>query len=162
MHRNQWQLSVCRFYKQIDRQESSLVRVLLSHTKRSMLLLSSFMELSKALEDLMRNQLLFQVTNHHGEACGVPPHIDEQTFPGVYRSYFENQHGEQAIFLYDYQQEHGTLYLGDAGWEHPYDVVDGKVLELMLSHPEQAWLRACWEASGALKTTRERIREERR
>jgi len=120
------------------------------------------MELSKALEELMSNQPLFQVSNHHGEACGVPPQIDEQTFPDVYRSYFENQHGEQAIFLYDYKQEHGTLYMGDAGWEHPYDVVDGKVLELMLSHPEQAWLRACWEASGALKATRERIREERR
>jgi hypothetical protein len=121
-----------------------------------------FHGLSKELEDLMSNQPLFLVTNHHGEACGVPPQIDEQTFPGVYRSYFENQNGEQAIFLYDYKQEHGTLYLGDAGWEHPYDVVDGKVLELILSHSEQAWLRACWEASGALKTTRERIREERR
>ncbi len=146
----------------MDQQESSLIGELSSHAKRNVLLLSSFLELSKALEELMRNQPLFQVTNHHGEACGVPPHIDEQTFPGVYRSYFENQHGEQAIFLYDSKQEHGTLYLGDAGWEHPYDVVDGKVLELVLSHPEQAWLLACWEASGALKTTRERICEERR
>jgi hypothetical protein len=42
----------------------------------------------------MSNQPLFQVTNHHGEACGIPPHIDEQTFSGVYRSYFENQNGE--------------------------------------------------------------------
>ena len=118
--------------------------------------------LDKALEDVMRNQPLFQVTNHHAEACGVPPQIDGQTFPGVYRSYFENQDNEQAIFLYDYEQERGTLYLGDAGWEHPYDVVDGKVLELTLSHPEQAWLLACWEASGALKAVREQIREERR
>ncbi len=39
--------------------------------------------------------------------------------------------------------------MGDAGWEHPYDVVDGKVPELILGHPEQVWLRACWEASGA-------------
>ncbi len=58
----------------------------------------------------MSNQPLFQVTNHHGEACGVPPQIDEQTFSGVYRSYFENQNGEQAVFLYDYEQECGTLY----------------------------------------------------
>ena len=28
----------------------------------------------------MKNQALLQVTNHHGEACGVPPQIDEQTF----------------------------------------------------------------------------------
>ena len=98
----------------------------------------------------MSNQPLFQVTNHHGEACGLPPQIDEQTFPDVYRSYFENQNGEQAIFLYDYEQERGILYLGDAGWDHPHDVVDGKVLNLMLNHPEQLWLSACWEASGAL------------
>ena len=45
----------------------------------------------------MNNQLLFRVTNRHGEASGVPPHIDEQTFSGVYRGYFENQNGEQAI-----------------------------------------------------------------
>jgi hypothetical protein len=68
----------------------------------------------------MSKQLLFQVTNHHVESCGTPPQIDEQTFPNVYRSYFENQYGEQTIFLYDYEQEHGTLYMGDAGWEHSF------------------------------------------
>jgi len=87
---------------------------------------------------------------------------DEQTFPGVYRSYFENQNGEQALFLYNYEQERGTLYMGDAGWEHTHDVVDGKVAGLMLNRPEQLWLSACWEASGALKAVREQIREERR
>src|SRR6266702_2888606 len=92
----------------------------------------------------MSNQLLFQVTNHHGKSHGIPPQIDEQ------------------IFLYDYEQECGTLYMGDAGWEYPYDVVDGKVAELTLSHPEHVWLLACWEASGALKATRKRIRQERR
>jgi len=95
------------------------------------LLPSSLLGLGKVLEDVMSNQPLFQVTNHHGEACGVPPQIDEQTFSGVYRSYFENQNGEQAVFLYDYEQECGTLYMGDAGWEHPYDVVDGKVAGLI-------------------------------
>ncbi len=110
----------------------------------------------------MSNQPLFRVTNHHGEACGVPPQIDEQTFSGVYGGYFENQNGEQAVFLYDYEQERGTLYMGDAGWEHLYDVVDGKVPGLMLNRPEQLWVSACWEASGALKAVREHRREERK
>lgn len=110
----------------------------------------------------MSNQSLFQVTNHHVESCGIPPQINEQTFPNVYRSYFENQFGEQAIFLYDYEREHGTLYMGDAGWEHPYDVVDGKALGLIMDRAEQVWLLACWEASGALKATREQIRKEDR
>jgi hypothetical protein len=135
--------------------------VLLSHAKR-VLLLSSFLGLGRGLEDWMSNQSLFQVTNHHGESGGAAPQIDEQTFPGVYRSYFENHNGEQAIFLYDYEQERGTLYMGDAGWEHPYDVVDGKVPGLMLNRPEQLWLSACWEASGALKVMREQVREELR
>ena len=45
--------------------------MLLSHAKRSVLPLSSFMGQGQALEDLMSNQPLFQVTNHHGEACGA-------------------------------------------------------------------------------------------
>jgi hypothetical protein len=94
----------------------------------------------------MSNQLLFQVTNQHVESCGMPPQIEEQTFPDVYRSYLENQYGEQAIFLYDYGRERGTLYKGDAGWEHLYNLVDGKVPELVLNRPEQIWLLACWEA----------------
>jgi hypothetical protein len=107
----------------------------------------------------MSNQPLFQVTNHHGESCGIPPQIDEQTLPDVYRNYFENQNGEQVIFLYDSEQECGTLTMSDAGWEHPYDSVDGKVAELILNHPEQAWLLTCREATGALKATHERIRQ---
>jgi hypothetical protein len=110
----------------------------------------------------MSNQPLFQVTNHHGESCGIPPLIDEQIFPNVYRSYFENQNGEQAIFLYDYEQERGTLYMGDVGWQHPHVIVDGRLSGLMLDRLEQLWLSACWEASGALKAARERIRQERR
>jgi hypothetical protein len=110
----------------------------------------------------MSNQLLFQVTTHHGESCGIPPQIDEQTFPDVYRSCFENQRGEQVIFLYDYKQECGILYMGDAGWEHPYDVVHGKVAGLVLNRLEQLWLSACWEASAALKAMREPRREGQR
>jgi hypothetical protein len=64
--------------------------------------------------------------------------------------------------LYDCGWERGTLYKGDVGWEHLYNVVDGKVPELVLNRPEQMWLLACWKASGALKAMREQIREERR
>ena len=92
----------------------------------------------------------------------MPPQIDEQTIPDVYRSYSENQYGEQTIFLYEYWRERGTPCKGDAAWEHLYNVVDGKVPELVLNRPEQMWLLACWEASGALKAMGEQIREERR
>ena len=53
----------------------------------------------------------------------MPPQIDEQTIPNAYRSYFENQYGEQAIFLYEYWRERGIE-------RHPYPH------SFDLSHPE--------------------------
>lgn len=90
--------------------------------------------------------------------------------------YFENAHGEQLIFVYDHATQRGTLWCGDAGWEQPYPVVDGRVqpaqpdapdgrisstaastirsaesLTLVLSEAEQTWLRACWAAATAFE-----------
>lgn len=53
-----------------------------------------------------------------------PPEIDANT-PKRYHGYFENEFGKQAIFVYDYDQHTGTLWLGDAGWEKAYAVIDG-------------------------------------
>jgi hypothetical protein len=83
---------------------------------------------------------LFQVRNHHSAACGTPPHIDDLR-PNQYLGYFENQYGEQAVFVYD------RLYLGDAGWETSHTVVDGAVPDLVLSETERLWVRACWQAA---------------
>ncbi len=95
------------------------------------------------------NQLaIFSITNHHTPACGTPPRIDDAA-PPQYRGYFENRYGEQAIFVYDETRRQGTLYLGDAGWDTPYPVVDGQVPDLLLGRDEQAWLRACWRAARA-------------
>ena len=44
--------------------------------------------------------LVFQVRNHHSAACGTPPHMDDLR-PNQYLGYFENQYGEQAVFVYD-------------------------------------------------------------
>ena len=88
---------------------------------------------------------IFSVTNHHVTSCGSPPQIDD-TPPNCYRGYFENEHGEQAIFVYDRATGDATLYMGDAGWERPHRVADGRVPGLVLNAPEQAWLAACWQA----------------
>ena len=56
---------------------------------------------------------LFSVANHHVDSCGTPPQIDEST-PNRYLGYFENEHGEQTIFIYDRTTKKGTLYMGDA------------------------------------------------
>jgi hypothetical protein len=91
---------------------------------------------------------LFQVRNHHLADCGIPPHIDDRS-PSQYLGYFENQYGEQALFVFDRDSTQAILYLGDAGWEMPHTVVDGAVPDLVLSEIERRWVRACWQAATA-------------
>jgi hypothetical protein len=91
---------------------------------------------------------LFQVSNHHSADCGIPPHIDDRS-PSQYLGYFENQSGEQALFVYDRGSSQAILYLGDAGWDTPHTVVDGAVPDLVLSENERLWVRACWQAATA-------------
>jgi hypothetical protein len=94
----------------------------------------------------MSEQPIFRVTNHHTNACGTPPTINDSE-PNRYLGYFENEHGEQAIFVYDRTRRAGTLSLGDAGWERSHEVVDGAVPGVVLGAAERAWLAACWKAA---------------
>jgi hypothetical protein len=88
---------------------------------------------------------LFSVHNHHSADCGTPPRIDDSRYLG----YFENQHGEQAVFVYDRDSSQAIVYIGDAGWDAPHAVVDGAVPDLVLSETERLWVRACWQAATA-------------
>ena len=89
---------------------------------------------------------LFAVRNHHSAECGRPPHIDDRS-PSHYLGYFENQHGEQAVFVYDRDSRQAIVYVGDAGWGISHAVVDGAVPDLILSETERLWVRACWQAA---------------
>ena len=89
---------------------------------------------------------LFSIHNHHSAQCGTPPRIDDCS-PSQYLGYFENQHGEQAVFVYDRHCGQATVSLGDAGWETPHAVVDGAVPDLILAETERLWVRACWQAA---------------
>ena len=91
---------------------------------------------------------LLHVRNHHSAECGTPPHIDDVR-AGQYLGYFENEYGEQAVFVYDRDSSQAILYLGDAGWQTPHAVVDGGVPDLVLSETERLWVRACWQAATA-------------
>jgi hypothetical protein len=91
---------------------------------------------------------LFRVRNHHTASSGPPPYIDD-LHANQYLGYFENQYGEQAVFVYDRDSNQGQLYLGDAGWETSHAVVDGAVPNLVLSANELLWIRACWQAATA-------------
>lgn len=94
----------------------------------------------------MDEQVIFSVRNHHSSDCGKPPSFVDGA-PSRYLGYFENSYGEQAIFVYDRDTVQGTLYMGDAGWETPHTVENGRVAELIVSEDERAWLSACWRAA---------------
>ena len=91
---------------------------------------------------------LFQVRNHHTADCGKPSYIDDSR-SDQYLGYFENQHREQAVFVYDRDSSQAIVYMGDAGWETSYTVVDGAVPDLVLSEVERLWVHACWQAATA-------------
>jgi hypothetical protein len=94
----------------------------------------------------MSEQPIFRVTNHHTDSCGMPKTIDDSE-PNRYLGYFENESGEQAIFVYDRTRRAGTLSLGDAGWTRSHEVVEGAVPGVVLGATERAWLAACWRAA---------------
>lgn len=89
---------------------------------------------------------IFIASNHHSDDCGAPPRAVHDP-RWHYRGYFENEHGEQTIFLYDRRRNVGVLYMGDAGWRKRYRVVDGVAPGLILNEHERAWLRSCWLAA---------------
>lgn len=93
---------------------------------------------------------LFSVSNRHSPESGLPPQFDADT-PARYHGYFENEHGEQMVFVYDRESRTGKLWMGDAGWEQGYNVVDGLVPVLILSELEEMWLQACWNAATAFE-----------
>lgn len=94
--------------------------------------------------------LVFQVSNHHAASCGAPPAVDGDV-AGRYHGYFENEYGEQTVFVYDRSTREGTLWIGDNGWESPAHVVGGKAEDLVLGETEALWLKACWLAAIALQ-----------
>lgn len=92
---------------------------------------------------------IFRVRNRHSASVGEPPEIDGNN-KSRYHGYFENEYGDQAIFIYDYETRTGTLWLGDAGWEKSYEVVNGKVPELELGLNEMFWIQICWQTAVSM------------
>ena len=67
--------------------------------------------------------------------------------PDCYHGYFENEYGEQAVFVYNGRTKTARLWQGDAGWEEPCDVVDGRAEGRILTPSELLWLKAVWQAA---------------
>lgn len=95
-------------------------------------------------------EIIFEVSNHHTPGEKLPPHITE-TPKRRYLGYFENQYGEQTIFVFDYSLGEGFVFCGDANWE-VYPVREGVAVELMFNEVEKSWLRNCWETALRAKS----------
>ncbi len=93
---------------------------------------------------------VLRIYNQHTPGRGIPP-VTTNSVADQYIGYFANEHGEQWVFIYEYDTHQAVLFGGDAGWEERYSVVDGQFPELVLSKEEQMWLAACWRAATSLR-----------
>jgi hypothetical protein len=91
------------------------------------------------------NRPFFMMSNVHAASCGEPPALSNDN-SDHYHGYFENHHGEQWVFTYCRSKRKAEIRGGDAGWASAYEVVDGKVEEIVLGKDERLWLAACWAA----------------
>lgn len=96
----------------------------------------------------MDTEAIFRVGNRHGPGCGEPPHIGGGN-AACYYGYFENEYGEQAVFVYDRRAQTGTLWMGDNSQDNPVSVVKGSAEDVVLGEAEALWLKACWMAASA-------------
>jgi hypothetical protein len=82
------------------------------------------------------------IPNRHIESCGAPPDIDRDTVK--YLSYFENELGEQFVFVVR-NDKSAELWAGDAGWA-PLAISQGQP-GILMSPEERAWFDVCWKVS---------------
>ncbi|GIL13926.1 MAG: hypothetical protein BroJett038_26460 [Chloroflexota bacterium] len=92
------------------------------------------------------DRLLFKVNNRHEAFPGTAPFVDGDV-TNKYCGYFENEYGEQSVFVYDYSARQGMVWSGDAGWHESYQVVDGQALGLVFTRDEAIWLMNCWQTA---------------
>lgn len=89
------------------------------------------------------------MVNRHAESCGLPPQVTNDK-SNNYFGYYENNMGEQWIFVYDRDTKKAVLRGGDVGWEDKYEVRNGIAVGLILNQSEQNWLKVCWQSVNEL------------
>lgn len=64
-----------------------------------------------------------------------------------YFGYFQSEHGDQWLFIYDLASGVATLRCGDADWATVYTVRTPEDFRFTMSESEHAWALACWQAA---------------
>ena len=88
----------------------------------------------------------FAMRNNHLKGCGEPP-VFRNVDSSRYYGYYENELGEQWVFVYDRERKIGELRGGEAGWGKAIPVTDGVAIGLKLREDEAQWLKVCWFVS---------------
>ncbi len=111
----------------------------------------------------IRHRPIFTATNNHDKQAGMPPFIKTDD-TDRYFAYFENERHQQFIFVYDYATHTGTLWSGVAGWDHPFEVINGKAINAKLTYAEKNWFKTCLNVVEGIEQGRkahQRLMEER-
>ena len=99
----------------------------------------------------MSDDSVFSAKNRHNAEAGRLP-VEAREGNGQYRAYYENQYGEQLVFVYDRDAGQAVLYHGDMDWEpQPVREVSGVIIvPVILDTLEREWLSICWKTATAL------------
>lgn len=92
------------------------------------------------------DQLILTIHNRHSAKCGEPPQLSNAD-RSRYFGYFQSEHGDQWLFIYDLASGVATLRCGDADWSTVYTVHGPKDLPDHMLESERAWGMACWQAA---------------
>ncbi len=83
---------------------------------------------------------LLKIGNTHSESCGTPPILNASN---NYIGYFENQYGEQWVFIGDIEKESAEIYGGDIDWAGLKIDLKKPVPDTILNQPEAHWIISC-------------------
>lgn len=103
----------------------------------------------------MPEQHVLTILNRHAASCGAPPDLTNADRSRYY-GYFQNEHGDQWVFVDDPATETATLRTGDAQWSTIYTIRGIEDLPYHLNDVERAWAQACWQAASMTMAARKR------
>jgi hypothetical protein len=78
---------------------------------------------------------LLEIDNVHVADSGQPPTLDAADYLG----YFENNHGEQWVFVGDRAKRTAALWGGDAGWAKCHQITADQMAPNLVLNPEEVW-----------------------
>ena len=103
------------------------------------------------------DQLILTIHNRHSANSGEPPQLSNAD-RSRYFGYFQSEHGDQWLFIYDLGSGVATLRCGDADWNTVYTVRDPRDLPYHMLESECAWALACWQAASFWGKARKTVR----